>query len=430
MKNDLALILYYTSNNRWSLNAIVGSLETDVYLEDLKIYFVQKPKDLFPNITKATSKHNKVLVGFSFCSPEFFEMKKLIENLKNKFSNDKIIFIAGGAHPTGDYKSTLKMGFDIVVRGEGEVTIRELLKTIDQGKKLQDVKGLAYCSNENFVFNGFRQQINLDDYPPFGIKHGKVGHIEITRGCPWTCYFCQTPFMFGKNVRHRSIQSICKYVKILKKMNMTDIRFITPNVLSYGSIGGKIVNLNALTNLLLSIRKIIGTDGRIFFGTFPSEVRPEMVSKETIELIKNYADNDNLIIGAQSGSRKILDLCHRGHTVDDIYESVRLTIEAGLIANVDFVFGLPGETEKDMELTLNVMDDLIEMGARIHGHTFMPLPMTPYRFASPGKLDPRIKSKLNKLTSKGKLYGDWEKQERIATEIAKIYYRNESKFVE
>jgi len=132
-----------------------------------------------------------------------------------------------------------------------------------------------------------------------------------------------------------------------------------------------------------------------------------------------YADNNNLIIGAQSGSERILELCHRGHAVEDVYRAVELTLKKGLKANVDFIFGLPGETEEDIRLTIKVMSDLVKMGARIHAHTFMPLPQTPFAKAPAGRIDKSIQKMIRELIPKGIIYGDWKKQERIAKKISR-----------
>ena len=326
----------------------------------------------------------------------------------------------GGPHPTGDPEGTIKMGFDIVVRGEGEETLMEILKKIDENEDYRNVKGIVFVDDKGeYRYTGQRSLINLDKYPPFAVKHNKFGPIEITRGCPFACYFCQTSYIFGTRVRHRSVENICKYVEIMKSRNLYDIRFITPNAFSYGSLDGKKLNVDALEKLLSNVREIIGSKGRIFLGTFPSEVRPEHVTGETIDLVLRYANNDNLIIGAQSGSQRILDLCHRGHTVEDIYNAVKLTLKSGLKANVDFIFGLPGETEEDVKLTIKVMNDLVKMGARIHAHTFIPLPQTPFAKAAPGKISENLKKIIEGWISRGIVYGDWRKQERIAERIAK-----------
>jgi B12-binding domain/radical SAM domain protein len=196
--------------------------------------------------------------------------------------------------------------------------------------------------------------------------------------------------------------------------NKTDIRFISPNAFAYGSSDGKQINIEALEDLLKSIREVIGNKGRIFFGTFPSEVRPEFVIPEAVELVKRYCNNDNLVIGGQTGSERMLKFIHRGHSVEDIYKAVEITIKLGLKANVDFIFGLPGETEEDKIQTLRVIKDLTKMGARIHAHTFIPLVGTPFGDMKPGKIDEKTRKEIQRLISQGKLYGEWEKQERIA----------------
>jgi len=412
MKSKIAVVFYYTRQNRNSYNVLAGALEKDVFNVD--IYFIGK--DLEESLTEIILKYEKIIVAISFCTPQIYQIANLLENLKKQFK-DKIFLVAGGPHPTGDPKNTLNLGFDVIVMSEGEETFSELIIKLKNNEDYQGVKGISYFSNGNYIFTGFRKPINLDEYPAFAIKHKKFNPIEITRGCTFGCKFCQATFLYHAPIRHRSIKSICEHVKIMIKEGLRDIRFITPNSFCYGSRNGKELNLEAVEDLLKSVRDIIKNKGRIFFGTFPSEVRPEHVNSETIELVKRYANNDNLIIGAQSGSPGILKECNRGHTVDDIYNAVESTIGAGLKANVDFIFGLPHETEEDVNMSLKVIGDLIKMGARIHGHTFMPLAGTPYATELPGKLNKDTFLKLDKLAFKGKLYGDWKKQEKIAKDI-------------
>jgi B12-binding domain/radical SAM domain protein len=314
------------------------------------------------------------------------------------------------------------MGFNVVFTGESEETLTEFFKKIKNKEDYRIIKGLAYIDKNNkYQYTGKRNPIDLDKFPPFPVKYNKFGAIEITRGCPYICYFCQTPFILGTTPRHRSIDYICKYVKLMKSKNLTDIRFITPNAFSYGSKDGKTLNLIKLEELLRKIKGIIQPEGRIFFGSFPSEVRPEHVNDSTLDLILTYASNDNIIIGAQSGSQKILDFCHRDHTVEDIHNAVELTLSKKLKANVDFIFGLPGETKEDKRLTINMMKDLSNKGARIHTHSFIPLPHTPFAKKNVVKIDKEVKEAINELTSKGNAFGEWKKQEKLAMKIEKYF---------
>ncbi len=421
----IAFIVYYHKNNFYSLNAILGALETDQIFENLAFFFVRENEDVIEKVEKLVIKYPKVVIAISFFTTQMFVTQELVKKLKYRFKN-KIIIVAGGSHATGDPSGTLNMGFDIVVVGEGEKTIVELIQKIINNDIIETVKGIAYKNRENkYIFTGKRKSINLDDYPPFPIKNRRFGAIEITRGCPHVCYFCQTPYILGPSPRHRSIEKICEYVQILKDYygDLTDIRFITPNAFSYGSVDGVNLNLEELESLLIEIRKIIGEKGRIFLGTFPSEVRPEHVTNKTLDLVLKYANNDNITIGAQSGSQRILDLCNRGHSVMDITNAVELTLKKNLKINVDFIFGLPGENDEDIKLSIKMMKDFTRKGARVHAHSFIPLPQTPFANKSVKKIKENYKRELKVLISKGTAFGDWRKQEKFALKLTKYLNR-------
>ncbi len=424
MKNlseDTAFVVYYHKNNIYSFNAIVGALETDSFFDNLNIYFIPKKKELINGLENIIKNHELVIVAFSFFTSQLWEIYHLLTELKNKYGK-RILYIAGGPHATGDALGVLKLGFDFAVVGEGEETIIELLKTLVLDSGYENIKGIAfYDDNDEFSFTGKRKLIDLDNYPPFPLKNQRFGAIEITRGCPYVCYFCQTPYISGTKPRHRSIESICKFVQVLHNHygDLTDVRFITPNAFSYGSFDGKSLNLTLLENLLKQIRVIIGKKSRLFLGTFPSEVRPEHVTNETLGIIRKYADNDNITLGAQSGSQRILDLCHRDHSIDDIYNAVELALKNNLKVNVDFIFGLPGEEEEDINLTISMMRELSNKDARVHAHSFIPLPQTPFAKAPVNRIKDLYKKEITKLISKGFAFGDWKKQEKLAIKIAK-----------
>jgi len=421
LRQDIILVLYYQKENIYSFNALIGAIETINELDDIKIYFIREKVDLIKSLKEFCKKFNKIIVAVSFFTTQLWEIYDLIKKLKKEFKN-KIFLLAGGPHPTGDPRGTLKMGFDLVAVGEAEEILIDILKKFKKGEKLLDIKGTAFLYNNNeYNFVGNRTVVDLDKYPPIPLKNVKFGAIEITRGCPYVCYFCQTPFILGSYPRHRSIGSICRIVKFMKKYNKLDIRFITPNAFSYGSFDGKNLNLSVLENLLVEIKKIISPQGRIFLGSFPSEVRPEHVNEKTLDLVLRYASNDNIIIGAQSGSQRILDLCHRGHTIQDVYKAVELTIDSKLKANVDFIFGLPHEIEEDIDLTIEVIKDLVSIGARIHTHSFIPLPQTVFSKMSVKKLDKKLRVMIQELNSKGIAYGDWKRQEKLAMKIANYF---------
>jgi B12-binding domain/radical SAM domain protein len=302
------------------------------------------------------------------------------------------VFIAGGPHPSGCPAETLRY-FDYVVVGEGEETLPELVSAIRKGGDVSCVKGIAFNDNGKVVFTGKRDEIDMDKYPPF--RPPLFGPIEITRGCPWSCAYCQTPRLFGRRMRHRSIEAICKYDKFYE-----DKRLVSPNAFAYGS-DGITPDEKAVESLLRSL------SGNIYFGTFPSEVRPEFVTPGMLELVNTYCANKELHLGGQSGSDRVLKAIHRGHTAAQVLSAVQMTRDSGLTPVVDFIFGLPGEREEDQHLTLDCIGSIIKEGGKVRAHYFMPLPGTELADTKPEKLSPEIEKLLGKLALGGKLTGSW-----------------------
>jgi radical SAM superfamily enzyme YgiQ (UPF0313 family) len=98
---------------------------------------------------------------------------------------------------------------------------------------------------------------------------------------------------------------------------------------------------------------------------------------------------------------------------------VDLTLKANLKVNVDFIYGLPGETEEDINLSIKLMKDLANIGARIHAHSFIPLPQTPYAKEPTERINDIYKNETKKLISKGLAFGDWKKQEKLGIKISR-----------
>jgi B12-binding domain/radical SAM domain protein len=309
-------------------------------------------------------------------------------------ANVDAIFIAGGPHPSADPEETLDY-FDYVVIGEGEETLPELIEVLQKGEDPGIVKGIAYKKDGQVRFTGKRPMIDLDSYPPF---ERILAPVEISRGCPWGCAYCQTPRLCGSSMRHRSIPVILKYARHHK-----DIRFTSPNSLAYGS-DGLTPKLDKVESLLKALSKL---KKPIYFGTFPSEVRPEFVSHQALRLIAEYCSNRTLNIGGQSGSRRVLEAIGRGHSFQQVEKASELCQEHGITPLVDLIFGLPMETEEDQLLTLELAMKIIERGGRARAHYFIPLPGTPLAGTKPAPVADNVAAELGRLALQGKLTGSW-----------------------
>jgi radical SAM superfamily enzyme YgiQ (UPF0313 family) len=104
-----------------------------------------------------------------------------------------------------------------------------------------------------------------------------------------------------------------------------------------------------------------------------------------------------------------------------VEQAVHFTLQAGLSPNVDFILGIPGEEESDALATITFMEHLADLGARIHAHSFIPLPQTPLAHAPLPILDPGVIQRLELLTSQGKAYGDWALQGKMAIRLSQFH---------
>ncbi len=416
-RSDKAIILYAMKDNRYSINALVAALEKDDNV-DVDVYIIDERRHtlLIDFLLRAKNIYKKIVLGISFLTTQIPYIEKLVDLIR-KYTPG-ITLIAGGPHPTGDpYGTIVKLGFDYAAVGEGEETIRSISKALSEDMDLEEVCGIAYFDESlgKVVVNKRSWLVNLDSYPPFPYWRGRFNPIEIMRGCPWACKYCQVSFTFKANPRYRSIDSVVYYSRIMLREGLKDLRFIAPDSFAYMSPNGRSVNYSALEELLSKLYDLtLRYGGRIFYGTFPSEVRPDNVDYDVARMVKRYVSNKSIIVGAQTGSNRLLKYINRGHSVEDIINAVEVLSKVGFRVDVDFIFGLPGETREDLEETLKVIEILVKMGARIHAHTFLPLPGTPFADAPPGKIPKWVRKRLYQLLGRGFLYGDWLEQEREA----------------
>jgi B12-binding domain/radical SAM domain protein len=413
----LSLVCAFTYPGKYALTALAGAVESAVDLSDVQLFFPRDTQSLIATVRERESVGDFVLAAFSFYSPSFPESVAMLRALEAA-APGKFVSIAGGVHATAETEQTLGGGFDLVCVGEGERALIELLRRAKAGLALEEAPGFAFRRGGATVRTAKPAMVEvLDAFPPFAARAGHFGPIEITRGCIYACRFCQTPFMSKARFRHRSVENVRLHVREMLRQGRDDVRFISPTSLSYGAVGEE-VNLAAVEALLAGVREEAGASGRIFFGTFPSEVRPEHVTPEALAVLKRYVSNDNLVIGGQSGSLRVLESSRRGHDVEAIVRAVEVANAGGFLANVDFILGLPGEAADDMRATVELMQKLAERGAKVHSHTFMPLPGTPFRDAPPGDVPSDARLALEQLASKQALYGQWQKQIEIARELA------------
>ncbi|MEM3585693.1 MAG: TIGR04013 family B12-binding domain/radical SAM domain-containing protein [Candidatus Jordarchaeaceae archaeon] len=430
---EILLVIRSFKENWYSFAPLLGVIERNKILNNLQIFFLRDFRDLYSfQIKDIVEKSGKIIFAYSFFTTQaplvLKELEKILE-YASQAGREKFVLVAGGSHPSGDFVGTLRMGFDVVVVGSGEVSFPKLIYNLQSNKPLSDVPGIVY-SLDGKIARTEAQELHLDEFYGFSEKFDLFPPIEISRGCPHGCKYCEVPHIFGRKMIHRSINVIRKhleaYEKRFKNMEHIDFRFISPNSLCYGSKDGKKADPKSIEELLRTCNSF--ENSRTFFCTFPSEGRPENFDEEIAGIISEYCSNKNVAIGAQSGSSRILKLMNRGHTIEDVYSAVDCATNNCLGVSVDFLLGFPSETREDQYETYETIKHLLNKSeVRVRLHYFMPLPGTPLAYSKPAPLDKEVLKAIYKLDKSGRIRGDLESQVKFSernTRLLTEYKKN------
>ena len=363
--------------NKHSIRALLAAYEK--WFPE-KEYYVLTPKDAFDFLEEDD------LALFSFLTGSSAAYIDYVTKLKERLP--KLNTICGGAHASARSEDMLKY-FDAVCTGEGEESIKDIIEMAEQGR----VEG---------IITG-KKVLNLDDYRVFPRKMVSLGPIEIVRGCPSGCAYCQTPQLFRGRLRHRSIDFIVDEIKFaLSRKGFADVRFIAPDASSYQFNKG--INLEAIENLLYNVRNTIGTNGKLFYGTFPSELDPAGVSKELVDILVKYCDNKQIVLGLQSASHDMQKIMHRRSGLLETENAIELFLDKNFEIVVDLIFGLPYETEETYEETYKFIEKW-KGKVTIHSHPFDPLPGSKWQYKTPTEVPEKLVKAVRSLEGIGRVFG-------------------------
>ncbi|MEJ5376582.1 MAG: TIGR04013 family B12-binding domain/radical SAM domain-containing protein [bacterium] len=396
----MRVLLRQTRANRYTLPLLMNLVEQWDQKGILELDVARSPQELIRHLGSSEG----TFVGYSFMTPH---LEDVMEELKTigPYLGARDIVVAGGPHASADPEGTLELGFHAVVAGEAEDLMSELLGAWINAKDSRELHGIWKPT----------RTCSLEKALPVSRRASFMAPLEITRGCPHGCTYCFTPRFHSRTLRHRSLESVRDYLLASVEMGRHTARFIAPDAFSYRAPG--------LGDEISSLRSLLGLCQKmgikhVHLGDFPSEVRPDRVKPELLELLLLYCKNRKLVIGAQSGSNRVLRLVKRGHTVEQVFEAVRQVVGFGLMAHVDMLFGLPGETSQDRIASLRLMERLISMGrVRIHAHMYLPLPGTPLFGLEPPEVEPWFMEELSRMQAHGALDGDWETQALLQKKI-------------
>jgi radical SAM superfamily enzyme YgiQ (UPF0313 family) len=310
------------------------------------------------------------VVGATSVTMNFPEAIRIIQDVKA--FDPGIITMMGGPHVSFDVHNSLACcpELDLIVIGEGEQTLQELLATIRQRHTWKTIPGIAFREGAKAIVTPPRPLIANLDALPLPARHllpisryqalGFPVSIITSRGCPNQCIFCLGRRMVGPKARFRDATQVVDEIE---------------HILSYGFTRINIADdlFTASSKRVEALCAEINARGvRFDWSAFAR------VNTVTPQMLKSMRASgcDSISFGIESANPAILERVKKGITLDQARRAVAWSKAAGLRAHASFMVGLPGETPETLEETRRFAEELdIE-----HGYHFLsPFPGTTLR---------------------------------------------------
>jgi radical SAM superfamily enzyme YgiQ (UPF0313 family) len=297
---------------------------------------------------------NPDVVGITSVTSSIYEAYKVAETAKR--IREDCIVILGGPHASFMPRQSMEecKYIDVIVRGEGEETARELIENIEKGSSLNEVRGITFRRGNEVIETEPRPFIkNIDDIPfpsrdllPMHLyKFNGVKYTTMltSRGCPFKCSFCSSSRLFGGYWRGRSPENVLEEMKIIyEEYGIRNIEFIDDTFTLNQERAEKICD------------GIVEQGWDISWG---ASSRVDTLSKKLAEKMKK-AGCWIIYLGIESGSQKILDAIGKRITLEQVRKAVKILKDSGIQVLGSFIIGFLQDTKETIKETIKFAKSL------------------------------------------------------------------------
>lgn len=329
--------------------------------------------DMSQKIVKECS--DALCLGISVLTgPMITSALNVARDVKQQYPGLPIIF--GGWHPTLSPEQTLKNDLvDVVVRGQGEITLLELVQRYQAGEGLEGINGISYKQGNSQVHAPERAVARLSDLPApayhladFDAYERVSGMRKLTYatsvGCPYACNYCtDTVFYHRRFNAYGANHVVDELVDLVKKYRIEEVALLD-------------------SNFPVDVKRAV----EIARGIYESGVRFSWTFQASTDFLSRMSDDEVRILGAsgvrfmgfgtESTSESVLKLMNKRHQrLNELYETARKAELGGIRVSFNLIFGYPGETEKDRIETLQTMNEIAQKHRNV---SFSPNIFTPY----------------------------------------------------
>lgn len=297
-------------------------------------------------------RHNPDLIGITTLTSTFRSALSISKIVKEWDQDLPIVF--GGPHSTVlPEKSLQNSSLDFVIKGEGEITLLELIHALEGKMRFDQVRGLSFRRNNEIQHNPDRPWIDNLDEIPFPAKHLVIdkekllpihfGRLFTSRGCPYNCIFCNSRSLWGRKIRYRSPENVLEEIIFTIQQYGTRYFYFDDDTFTIN----KKRTLN-LCDLIIENQLDI---------KWWCETRVNVMDNALLKKMKK-AGCDRISIGVESGDPKILEKIKKGITIEQVKAASKLLHKNGLKFHAFFMTGFPWETEKEIKNTVSLMKEI------------------------------------------------------------------------
>ena len=304
------------------------------------------------------------VIGITCLSDQRASWFKLIDLIHAV--DERIKVVLGGAHPSLMPEQVLsRCRPDAIVIGEGDETIVELLRTWEKGGDLSSVKGIAYLANGTAKFTDPRERIqeidklrspayhlvDISDYKGWDfmslLSHllgreepPKYASISTSRGCVGDCGYCSAPLIWKRRWTQKGPIPVVDEMEMLQRQYGIEFIIMTDDIFTVNQ-----------KRVIAICDEILRRKLNILWGF---ETAVNFVSAELLHRAK-MAGCCCILYGVESGSSSVLSNISKGINEKEVVNAFRMTREAGIVSGAFLMVGNPGESERSINDTINLL---------------------------------------------------------------------------
>lgn len=318
---------------------------------DVKIIDASAMEMDWDQLEKEIEKISPDVVAITALTPTIEQALQSARIAKNILPESTVIL--GGYHPTFTFKELLKNDFlDVIIIGEGEYTMLELIQALESGSELHQVNGIATRDFvtpprkiiedlDNLPFPA-RHLLPMDQYKILNIKL-PTGTMISGRGCPYQCSFCSSAAMHGKKLRMRSAKNVVDEMEHLSNDHHTKMIAFMDDTFT--------VNKKRVEEICDEIKK---RNLDVFWGC---TTRVDTLSHR---MLQKMSDSGciTLFMGVESADQQILDNVNKKITINKVKNAFELARNYDIRTIASVVLGMPGDSKENILKTIKFVKNL------------------------------------------------------------------------